>query len=182
MGGPLSVTFADIFMTKLERNCLKPPITPKLYKRYVDDCFVQRKKNQPDQLFIVMNSYHKNIRFTIEIDPKKFLDTKLIRNDSTYTTAVHHKETKVTPHWTSAIPKRYKRNTINGELSRAAKISSNFEKEKKAIRQKFSNAGYPTPFVNSVIRDFESKQDGNPEVDDYIIPPNFFEETTTHYV
>ena len=62
-------------------------------------------------------------------------------------------------------------------MSRAAKISSNFEKEKKAIRQKFSKAGYPTPFVNSVIRDFESKQDGNPEVDDYIIPPNFFEET-----
>ena len=65
--------------------------------------------------------------------------------------------------------------TINGELSRATKISSDFENEKKAIRSKFQKAEYPSPFVNSVIRDFESKQKTPPE-DDYIIPPFFFEE------
>ena len=124
-----------------------------------------------------MNSFHKNIRFTIEINPEKFLDTKLIiENDGKYTTAVHRKETKVTPHWTSAVPKRYKRNTINGDLSRAAKISSDFEKEKEAIRLKYNKAEYPKRFVNSVIRDFESKKRATLDDFDFIIPPNFFDE------
>ena len=44
------------------------------------------------------------------------------------------------------------------------------------ICQKFDNAGYPSPFTNSVIRDYEHKQNKKQQQEDeYIIPPNFFE-------
>ena len=38
------------------------------------------------------------------------------------------------------------------------RISSNFYHEKNQITSKFSSAGYPMRFVNSVINDFESKE------------------------
>ena len=43
------------------------------------------------------------------------------------------------------------------------------------IRQKFDNAGYPSPFTNSVIRDYEHKQNKRQQQEDeYIAPPIFF--------
>ena len=37
-----------------------------------------------DQLFEDLNNYYKNIKLTCEVDPEKFLDTKLIRQNTTY--------------------------------------------------------------------------------------------------
>ena len=43
------------------------------------------------------------------------------------------------------------------------------------MRQKFYNTGYPSPFTNSVIRDYEHKQNKRQDQEDkYIVPPNFF--------
>ena len=112
MGGPLSVTFSDIFMTKMEKEAISPPREPVFYKRFVDDIITRRPSNQlTDPLFEFLNNYHNNIKLTCEISPERFLDTKLIRLDNTFITEVHRKETKLTPHWSSCTPKRYKRNT-----------------------------------------------------------------------
>ena len=62
-------------------------------------------------------------------------------------------------HWSSKVPKRYKRNAILGDLHRAKRISSDFCKEKLEIKKKFDAAGFPFRFVDSVIRDFDDKQD-----------------------
>ena len=51
-----------------------------------------------------------------------------------------------------------KKNAINGDLNRLWRISSKFYHEKNKIRHKFSSAGHPLRFVNSVINDFESKE------------------------
>ena len=48
------------------------------YKIYVDDTSIRRKKNEPDSLFDELNSYHRNIKFTIEENPTKFVDTEII--------------------------------------------------------------------------------------------------------
>ena len=45
------------------------------YKRYVDDTYVKRKRNESDTLFDALNSYDPNIKFTLEQNPKRFLDT-----------------------------------------------------------------------------------------------------------
>ena len=50
MGGPLSVMFSDIYMTKLEKDTILPPRRAKLYKPFVDDIFAKRITNIPEQL------------------------------------------------------------------------------------------------------------------------------------
>jgi len=68
---------------------------------------------------------------------------------------VYQKPGKLQVHWKSAIPERWKRNTILGALYRAKRIATNWQAEVKAIKQSFIKAGYPTKLVNEVIRDFE---------------------------
>ncbi|XP_066925101.1 uncharacterized protein [Clytia hemisphaerica] len=170
MGGPLSVTLANIFLTKMETEIVKS-IKPPFYKRYVDNIITRRKINEPDYLFQSMNSYHRNIRFTIETQPTKFLDTDITLINGQVITSVHRKQNKHPTHWSSKIPKRYKRNTINGDLNRSYRISNNYNKEKEIIREKFREAGYPIRFTESVIKDFETKL-----TNDCIIPDFLFKE------
>ena len=87
---------SDIYMTKLEKDAILPPRKPKLYKRYVDDIFIRRKTNVPDQLLELLNNYHPNIKLTFEIIPEKFLDTKICYNNNSITTKVHQRVTKLT--------------------------------------------------------------------------------------
>ena len=65
MGGPLSVTLSDIYMVKMEGDIVVPT-KPIFYRRYVDDIYNRRKKNTEDKLYQSLNSYHKNIKLTIE--------------------------------------------------------------------------------------------------------------------
>ena len=65
---------------------------PLFYHTYVDDICNRTKKNIEDSLFKALNSYHKNIKLTIEINPIKFLDTHLHNKDGTYVTKVYKKQ------------------------------------------------------------------------------------------
>ena len=157
MGGPISVAMAGIFMKKLETDVIKPPY-PIFYKRYVDDIYVRRKVNSEDTLFTELNNYHENIKFTLEKNPKKFLDTKISFDDNNeIITEVASNDMKLPTHWSSKIPKRYKRNNINGDLHRAKKIASNFENEIIKIRKKYIKADYPLRYINSVISAFNNE-------------------------
>ena len=155
------------------------PKNPIFYVRYVDDSYVRRKKGVPDELFTALNNYHKNMTFTIEENPKHFLDTNITRKNGTIETSVHIKENKIPVFWSSKVPKRYKRNAINGELHRASKITSNFENEIISIKKKFKNVGYPTKFTESVIRDFQTIPDEETET---IIPDWLFDERRDFYI
>ena len=109
MGSPIPVAMAGIFMNKLERDVIKPPL-PIFYKRYVDDIYVRRKRNIDDKLFNDLNNYHENIKFTVENAPKRFLETQILCENITISTKVVSNEFKLPVHWNSKIPKRYKRN------------------------------------------------------------------------
>ena len=54
-------------------------------------------------------------------------------------------------------------------------ISSNFDTEQNLIKEKFTCAGYPLRFTESIIRQFHERQREKEEIDEYIIPPNFFD-------
>ena len=154
MGGPLSVILADIHMVRTE-NAIVRPMNPVFFKRYVDNIYTKRKKNIPDTLFSNLNGFHPNIKLTIEVNPNRFLDTQIVLNqDGTVTTSVVRKETQLPIPWVTKAPKRYKRNTIIGDLHRSKRISSNFNKEIHAIKQKYDKAGYPKRFISSIIKDF----------------------------
>ena len=177
MGGPLSVTFSNIYLTKLEKDVVRPK-NPIFYKRFVDDVINRRSKNEPDLLFNDINGYHPNIKFTVEKNPDKFLDTHIHIIDRKATTSVHRKTNKLPTHWSSKIPKRYKRNMINGDLYRSHRISMNFEAEKVKIKKKFRDAGFPTRFTDSVVKQFDEKLSATLEdgADDLIVPAFLFEE------
>ena len=66
MGGPICVIFSDIYVSRMEEDIVVP-LKPHFHKRYVNDTYIRRKKNEPDSLFEILNSYHPNMKFTIEI-------------------------------------------------------------------------------------------------------------------
>ena len=147
-------------MVRTENEVVKP-LNPSFYKRFVDDIYSRRNKSQQDVLFEALNNVHPNIKLTIEVNPEKFLDTKiLLKNEGVVTTQVYRKENKKAVPWVSKIPKRYKRNTISGDI------------EVRAIKAKYNKAGYPRRFIEIVIRDFITPLDKD---ESFIILPNMFE-------
>ena len=100
MGGLIFVVFSDMFTCKMEYD-VAVPAKPIFYKRYVDDTYVRIKKNDVEKLFEELNSYHENIKLTLEVNPTKFLDAELIREKGEIKTQVFSKSTKLPVHWSS---------------------------------------------------------------------------------
>ena len=82
MGGPLSVTFSDIHMVKIENDVVISS-KPILYCRFVDDIY-NRRKIGDNSLFHQLNSYHPNIKLNKEVNPDTFLDTELTNINGIY--------------------------------------------------------------------------------------------------
>ena len=169
MGRSISVVFSDIYVCKMEEDIVIPA-NPIFYKRYVDDTDVRRKKCETYKLFIDLNSYHENIKLTLEINSNKFLDTEIIRTSHGIKTQVYNQAKKLLVDWSSKVPYKYKRNAITGELHRAKRIASNFDNETKRIRNKYRDTGYPKHVIENTIQNFNSKKD------ELLIPPWLFDE------
>ena len=162
-------------MTKLENDVIRP-MNPTFYKRFVDDSIRRRLRDEPDILLEKLNSYHSKIKFTTEIAPNRFLDTKLmLSNDGLCHPEVYRKPNKIPVHWSSKIPKKYKRNAVWGDLNRAYRMSSNFDKELTHIRDKFQRASFPNRFVDSIINQFKEKIAEENVEEDVLIPKYFYE-------
>ena len=172
MGGPISIVLSDIYVCKIEEDVVARS-KPLFSKRYVEDTYVRKKRNQTDELYNALNSYHQNIKLTLELDPTKFFDTEIIRSNGKITTQEYNKMKKLPVHWTSKISLRYKCNAIVGELHRAKKIASNFDIEIKRIVNKYTVAGFPTRFVRSIVDNSDSGKDN------LIISQWLFEERKT---
>ena len=153
-------------MGKTEREVVNPS-KPKFYKCFVDDIINRRNKNKPDDLLQKLNSNHPNMKYTVEVKPEIFLDEKIVYINDVITTEVKRNERKLPDHWSSKVPKPYKRNAIISDLNRATHIASFAVDEIPEIKQKFLNAYYPHRCINSVINKFQRKSD---KTDDYIIP------------
>ena len=116
-------------MIKME-NDIVIPTKPVFNRRYVDDIYNKRKDkrkvNIEDSLFKALNSYHENIKLTIEVNPIRFLEMHLHNKDGTYVAFekknIEKKTTKIPAHWSSQIPKRYRRNSVKVDLHRAEKF------------------------------------------------------------
>ena len=64
-------------------------------------------------------------------------------------------------------------NTINGELHRAKKISSNFQSETARIKAKFSKAGFQRKVIEKTINNFHNVDE------ELVIPRWIFDERKT---
>ena len=87
MGWPMSVVFSGTYICKMKED-IAMPVNPIFYKRYVNDTYVRRKKHETNKLFLDLNSYHENIKLTLEINGNKFLDTEIICTDQGIKTQV----------------------------------------------------------------------------------------------
>ena len=103
MGGPISVVFSDIYMCKVEEDVVKP-LKLIFYKLYVDNTYVKRKRNEADTLFDALNSYNPNVKFTLEQNPSRFLDTQIIKEKHQIKTQVFAKKSMYPVHWFSKVP------------------------------------------------------------------------------
>ena len=127
-------------------------------------------------LFEKLNFHNENIKLTLEVNLTKFLDTELVTENGEITMQVFSKSTKLPVHWSSKIPVRYKRNAITGELNRAKRITPDFNKELKRIRQKYRNAGFTLKSINETICNSERGKE------EMIIPEWLFDERKTFSV
>ena len=162
-------------MNKMEKDVVIP-FKPKFYKRFVDDIYRRRKRNEPDELFDKMNSCHPSIKLTIETSPKKLLDTKILRTCNQIQCFVYRKENRKPIQWNSAVPKSYKRNVIIGDVRRAKRISCDFEYEISVINSKYIKAGYSPKFVTSVLNTCAAEKE-----EPIILSQMFDERKTVHF-
>ena len=72
MGSPLDPVLANIFMVELKTSVI-PNINNKvkLWKRFVDNTYCWARSEYIDNISVALNSYHKNIKFTVEIEKDK---------------------------------------------------------------------------------------------------------------
>ena len=85
-----------------------------------------RKRNEPDTLFNTLNSYHPNIKFTLEQNPKRFLDTQIIKENNGIKTQVFVKKSMYPVHWSSKVPFCYKKKVIKVSCTEPRKFPQIF--------------------------------------------------------
>ena len=138
MGNPISVTFANIFMSHHEKqwlaNCPRE-FKPIIYRRYVDDTFMIFEKEEQINLFYeYLNKQHQKIRFTMEKEENNklpFLDLLLERNNSDQLDiSIYRKPTYIYTglgtNFLSACFEKYKINTITTLQHRAFNLTSTY--------------------------------------------------------
>ena len=95
MGSPLGPLLANIFMTKLAKDITQKLIDKKFIKfyiRYADDTLLLVKDEGIDPILKELNSYNRNIKFTVDRfinEDVHFLDIKIHRNN----TNIYYKDT-----------------------------------------------------------------------------------------
>ena len=89
MGTKMALTFANIFMAKIEKEILRQScIKPTFWKRFIDDIISvwDTSRNEIEEFLLKEHNFHPTIKFTAEISETDttFLDTKVYkRSDST---------------------------------------------------------------------------------------------------
>ena len=169
MGSPLGPTLANIFLCHHEESWIKKcPVKfrPEYYNRYMDDTFLLfRSMDHIKKFFRYINSRHKNMSFTFEVEEGgklAFLDVLITRDGGSFLTSVYRKPTfsGLYSHYESFMPRTYKAGLIYTLLHRAFTLCSTWEKfheEVCTLRQTFLKNAYPGFFIDKCIKIFLDK-------------------------
>ena len=163
MGSPLAPTLANFYMCNLENKAFTElTIKPKIYCRYVDDCFIVIDNIK--ELHSLKNYFENNsvLKFTFETEINKklpFLDVSVKRTEHQISTSVYCKPTGAneTLNYNSLCPNRYKIAVIKTFLHRAYAITSsweNFNQEVQRIRKLLINNNFPISILDNTIGKF----------------------------
>lgn len=161
MGNSISGFLADMVMEDLEETSLsKLPFNIPFYKRYVDDIIVAVPDNGSEIIMKQFNSYHKNLKFTVEEEINasiNFLDMSLHRkNDGSIETTWYQKSISSGRylHFEAHNPMTHKRNVAMALTDRAIALTNPNERPKSInkVKELLSGNGYPEKFVSNVIK------------------------------
>ena len=181
MGNPLGPVIANIFMVELEnRQVPKMSSMVKKWQRYVDDTIAFVKEDKVNNVLRILNSYHKDIKFTYEEEENgelPFLDVLLKRkDDNSLNLKVYRKKTctNIYIHWDSFAPKQWKTGTLEGMFKRAYAVCSEevyLKEETEFLKKVFKDVnGYPTKIIDKCHNKVRMKM---------MTPENNQEETRT---
>ena len=155
MRASVSIVFSDIFMCKVKKDVVVPA---KLifFKRYVYDAYLSRLKSMKNESFKKSNLHQGKIKLSIDIHPKKGLDTEIIRTKDAFTTKVYNKPKSFPVHWSSMISTKFKCDVIITDLYRAKLIATEFWMETDKVRKfhentKLTNDIRPRKLLDSEI-------------------------------
>ena len=166
MGTKTAVSFANIFMAKIETAIIDQHSTkPLLWKRYIDDVFSLWDTNREEiNNFIEhANNYHPTIKFTADISDKEiiFLDTCIYKGarfekESILDTCTHFKPTETFQytHFKSCHPPGVKKGFVKGEGLRLLRTNSSEETLVENIRLfklRLRARGYPHNLIDKTL-------------------------------
>ena len=163
MGSPLGPTFAEFYMSEVEKRVVGIADIP-IYVRYVDDIFVYCSKDDMLSLKSMLEN-HSVLKFTFEVsvnDKLPFLDVLVQNTDFGFKTSVFLKPTDkgICLNAQSECPQRYKIAVLTNFLKRALSVSSDWDafiSEIDRIKQTLVNNGYANSFVDKHVKQFVSK-------------------------
>lgn len=164
MGNNLSPFLAEIFLANLESQVFfKNPIINthfKFYRRYVDDIFVvfEGDDRYLDSCFKILNSAHKNVRFTVELEHDRslnFLDLSIERSDNKLNLGIYRKPTTTSNviHFTSHHPLQHKLAAFRFFFHRLYNFPLNINKfndELRIIHQIALHANYAIQIIKNL--------------------------------
>ncbi|XP_077564627.1 uncharacterized protein LOC144180094 [Haemaphysalis longicornis] len=161
MGAAISVTAANLVMEKIKRTALENfPEKPKVFLRYVDDCFCVIKENTAENFLSQLNLIDPAIQFTTEKETNgtlPFLDALVKRQPEGLNFTVYRKPTHTGRYvqFDFCHPNSHKSSVVSALLLRARTICSTEEdrkKEEKAVIADLKKNEYTTNFIRRVKR------------------------------
>ena len=166
MGTKTAVSFANIFMAKIETAIIDQQSTkPLVWKRYIDDVFSLWDTNREEiNNFIEhANNYHPTIKFTADISDKEiiFLDTCIYKGarfekESILDTRTYFKPTETFQytHFKSCHPPGVKKGFVKGEGLRLLRTNSSeetFVENIRIFKLRLRARGYPNNFMDKTL-------------------------------
>ena len=143
MGGPESLTTAEICMQAHERTAISMALNPrKVWEGFVDDVYSILKRTHLEYFFQHINNLHQNTKFTMEEESNgelAILDTLLKRDNGEVSVLVYRKPTHTDQylHYSSHHQTSCKESVVSSLLNRAYSIITNkddLDKENTRIK------------------------------------------------
>ncbi|XP_075160352.1 uncharacterized protein LOC142233335 [Haematobia irritans] len=163
MGSPASPIIADILMERLLDSCMqKLEKRPKFITKYVDDLFAIIRETEIEKTLATLNSFHNNIRFTMELEQNQklpYLDLLITKDEGKLKMDWYQKNTASgrIMNYFSNHPKRIIINTAKNLIHRVLSISDHQfqQKNKKKLQDILENNNFPSNLIKSLIAEYK---------------------------